>query len=364
MPNPRPARRDRDSGRCWVRPSGEGNHMSEPLVVVGHGMAATRFVDELMQRALGRYSVIVIGAEPRLSYNRVLLSALLAGEVGESAIELKPRRWWNRYGVTTLDGQAVASIDRRGRVVALANGQRFTFSKLVLATGSLPIRLPKPGMDLRNVLTFRDLADVSAMRALMRQGARAAVIGGGLLGIEAAYGLAKGGVEVALVHLMDRLMERQLDERAALLLKRAIEAEGIEVLLGADTKRVLGEDRATGLELSDARVLPADFVVCAVGIRPNAELARKAGLAVNGGIMVDDGLTTSDPNIFALGACAEHRGCVYGLVEPANEQARILARRLGGDRTVAYLGSTLAANLRVSGVHVFSAGGVLGGPGG
>ena len=337
--------------------------MSEPLVVVGNGMAATRFVDELMQRALGRYSVIVIGAEPRLSYNRVLLSSLLAGEVGESAIELKPRGWWNRHGVTTLDGQAVASIDRRGRVVTLANGQRFTFSKLVLATGSQPVRLPKPGMDLQNVLTFRDLADVGAMRALMRQGARAAVIGGGLLGIEAAYGLAKAGVKVALVHLMDRLMERQLDDRAAALLKRAIEAEGIEVLLGADTKRVLGEDRATGLELSDARVLPADFVVCAVGIRPNAELAREAGLAVNGGIMVDDGLTTSDPNIFALGECAEHRGCVYGLVEPAHEQARILARRLAGDRTVAYLGSTLAANLRVSGVHVFSAGEFIEGPG-
>ncbi len=337
--------------------------MSEPLVVVGNGMAATRFVDELMQRALGRYSVIVIGAEPRLSYNRILLSSLLAGEVGESAIELKPRGWWNRHGVTTLVGQAVASIDRRSRVVALADGQRFTFSKLVLATGSLPIRLPKPGMDLRNVLTFRDLADVGAMRALIRQGARAAVIGGGLLGIEAAYGLAKAGVKVALVHLMDRLMERQLDDRAAAFLKRAIEAEGIEVLLGADTKRILGEDRATGLELSGARVLPVDFVVCAVGIRPNTELAREAGLVVNGGIMVDDGLTTSDPNIFALGECAEHRGCIYGLVEPANEQARILARRLAGDRSVGYLGSTLAVNLRVSDVNVFSAGEFIEGPG-
>jgi nitrite reductase (NADH) large subunit len=185
--------------------------MSEPLVVVGNGMAATRFVGELMQRALGRYSVIVIGAEPRLSYNRVLLSSLLAGDVGESAIELKPRGWWNRHGVTTLDGQAVAAIDRRARVVTLANGQYFTFSKLVLATGSRPIRLPKPGMKLQNVLTFRDLADVGAMRALMRPGARAAVIGGGLLGIEAAYGLAKAGVKVTLVHLMDRLMERQLE---------------------------------------------------------------------------------------------------------------------------------------------------------
>jgi nitrite reductase [NAD(P)H] large subunit len=337
--------------------------MNEPLVVVGNGMASTRFVDELMQRARGRYSVIVIGAEPRLSYNRILLSSLLAGDVGEAAIELKPRGWWNGHGVTTAYGQPIASIDRRSRVVTLANGQNFTFSKLVLATGSLPIRLPKPGMDLQNVLTFRDLADVGAMRALMRQGARAVVIGGGLLGIEAAYGLAKAGVKVTLVHLMDRLMERQLDHRAALLLKRSIEAKGVEVLLGAKTMRVLGEDHATGLELSGGRLLPADFVVCAVGIRPNAALAREAGLAVNGGIMVDDGLATSDPNIFALGECAEHRGCVYGLVEPANEQAKILTRRLAGDRNVAYLGSTPAASLKVSGVNVFSTGEFVEGPG-
>jgi nitrite reductase (NADH) large subunit len=330
--------------------------MSEPLAVIGNGMAATRFVDELMQRALGRYSVIVIGAEPQLSYNRVLLSSLLANEVDEAAIELKPRRWWHRHGVTTLDGQTVAAIDRQARVVTLANGQYFSFSKLVLATGSRPVRLPKPGMKLQNVLTFRDLADVGAMRALMRKDASAVVIGGGLLGIEAAYGLAKAGVKVTLVHLMDRLMDRQLDPRAALLLKRAIEAKGIEVLLGADTKQVLGEDRATALELSCGHVIPADFVVCAVGIRPNTQLAHDAGLAVNGGIMVDDGLTTSDPNIFAIGECAEHNGRVYGLVEPANEQAKVLARRLAGDRSAVYLGSALATNLKVSGVNVFSAG--------
>src|SRR5450631_3891232 len=327
--------------------------MSEPLVIVGNGMAATRFVDELMQRALGRYSVIVIGAEPRLSYNRVLLSSLLANEVDEAAIELKPRRWWNSHGVTTIDGQAVAAIDRQARVVTLANGQYFTFSKLVLATGSRPIRLPKPGMKLQNVLTFRDLADVGAMRALMRKDARAAVIGGGLLGIEAAYGLAKAGVKVTLVHLMDRLMERQLDHRAAALLKTAIEAKGVEILLDTDTKRVSGKDHVTGLELSRGRSIPADFVVCAVGIRPQAQLARDAGLAVNRGIVVDDGLTTSDPNIFALGECTEHRSNVYGLVEPAYEQAKILARRLSGDHSALFAGSTLATNLKVSGVIVF-----------
>ncbi|WGJ15869.1 FAD-dependent oxidoreductase [Methylocapsa sp. D3K7] len=330
--------------------------MGEPLVVIGNGMAATRFVDELMQNALGRYSVIVVGAEPRLSYNRVLLSSLLAGEIDEAAIELKPREWWSGRGVTTLDGQAVVSIERASQTVTLANGLSFPYSKLVLATGSQPIMLAKPGMDLQNVLSFRDLADVAAMRGLMRKGARAVVIGGGLLGLEAAYGLAKAGVKVTLVHLMDRLMERQLDQRAAALLTHAIAAKGVEVLLGADTKQVLGEDRVTGLELNCGRIVQSDFVVCAVGIRPRAQLARDAGLTVNRGIIVDDGLATSDPNVFAIGECAEHRGVVYGLVEPAYEQAKVLARKLSGDSSASYAGSILATNLKVSGVSLFSAG--------
>lgn len=337
--------------------------MSEALVVVGNGMAATRLVDELMQRALGRYSVIVIGAEPRSSYNRVLLSSLLAGEADDEAIELKPRGWWAGRGVTTLYGQSVAAIDREARAVTLANGLRLSYAKLVLATGSQPIRLPKPGMDLPGVCAFRNLADIAAMRENMRPGARAVVIGGGLLGIEAAYGLAKAGVVTTLVHLMDSLMERQLDAPAAALLKRAIQAKGVEVILGADTARVVGRERANGLELVDGRVLPADFIVCAVGVRPDVELARSAGLKVNRGIVVDDGLAASEPGIFALGECAEHRGAVYGLVEPAYEQARVLARRLAGDEKAFYAGSTLATNLKVSGVNVFSAGAFAGGPG-
>ncbi|WP_051953045.1 NAD(P)/FAD-dependent oxidoreductase [Methylocapsa aurea] len=330
--------------------------MSETLIVVGNGMAATRFVDELTQRAPSRYSVVVIGDEPRLSYNRVLLSSLLADEIDESAIELKGQDWWSARGATTLTGQAVTSIDREGGRLTLANGARLSYSKLVLATGSAPIRLPKPGMNLPGVLTFRDLADVEAMRAMMAPGARAAVIGGGLLGIEAAYGLAKAGVKVTLIHLMDQLMERQLDARAGALLKRAIEAKGVDVVLGADAAAVVGEERARAVALSDGRLIDADFVVCAVGIRPRAQLAKDAGLAVNRGIVVDDGLASSDPDIFALGECAEHRGNVYGLVEPAYEQAKILAHRLAGDLAASYLGSTLATNLKVSGVNVFSAG--------
>ncbi len=330
--------------------------MSEPLVVVGNGMAATRLVDELTREAPSRYDVTVIGSEPRSSYNRVLLSALLAGEVDPDALELKPYAWWNERRITTLCGQAVVSIDRHDRIVTLADGTHLSYAKLVLATGSHPIRLPKPGMSLPGVLTFRDFADVEAMQNAMRPGVRAIVIGGGLLGIEAAYGLAKSGVHVRLVHLMDRLMERQLDSHAGKLLKRAIEAKGIEGLLEADSARVIGAERAMGLELTDGRVLDADFVVCAVGIRPQTRLARDARLNVERGIVVDDGLATSDPHIFALGECAQHRGIVYGLVEPAYDQAKVLARTLSGDPSAHYTGSTLATNLKVSGVNVFSAG--------
>jgi nitrite reductase (NADH) large subunit len=330
--------------------------MSEPLVVVGNGLAATRFADELTREAQSRYDVTLIGNERRPPYNRVLLSSLLAGEIDPDALELRPRTWWRERRIATLCGQAVISIDRRDQMVTLADGSRQAYSKLVLATGSLPIRLPKPGMCLPGVFTFRDFADVEGMQNAMRPGTRAVVIGGGLLGIEAAYGLAKSGVGVKLVHLVDRLMERQLDPRAGQLLKRALEAKGIEVLLEADTARVIGSERAKGLELVDERILEADFVVCAVGIKPQSRLARDAGLVVDRGVVVDDRLTTSDPHIFAIGECAEHRGIVYGLVEPAYEQAKVLARNLAGDQSARYSGSVSATNLKVSGVNVFSAG--------
>jgi nitrite reductase [NAD(P)H] large subunit len=333
--------------------------VSEALIVVGNGMAAARFVEELSQRALGRYAVAVIGEEPRLAYNRVLLSALLADEVAWSDIELKSARWWRDRGVTLRYGVRAAALDARARTVTLANGAELAFSKLVFATGSQPIRLTIPGMGLPGVLTFRDVEDVDTIAAIKAARARVAVIGGGLLGLEAAYGLAKAGARVTLVHLMDRLMERQLDHRAALMLKRAVEARGITVRLEADATRILGDGRVEAVELRDGSVIPADAVVIAVGIKANAELARMAGVTVNRGIAIDDHLETSVPGIYAIGECAEHRGLCYGLVEPAYEQAQILARRLSGERAT-YPGSVLATNLKVSGVNVFSAGDFLG----
>ncbi len=307
--------------------------MSEPLVIIGNGMAAARLCEELSQRALGRYAIAVIGKEPRLAYNRVLLSSVLAGEVSANDITVKPADWWRKHGVTLCYGTAATAIDVAARTVTLEDNTTLPFGKLVFATGSRAVRLPIAGADLPGVLTFRDLADTESLVRAARRGSRAVVIGGGLLGIEAAYGLAKAGVAVTLVHLMDRLMERQLDARAAAMLKRAVEAKGIDVKLETATARVVGHERVEAVELKDGRLLPADTVVIAVGIAPNAEIARSANLTVNRGIVVGDDLSTSDPNVFAIGECAEHRGVCYGLVEPANEQARVLAERFAGRDT-------------------------------
>ncbi|WP_377844076.1 NAD(P)/FAD-dependent oxidoreductase [Bosea sp. UC22_33] len=336
--------------------------MAEPLIIVGNGMAATRLADELSQRALGRYSVAVIGDEPRLAYNRVLLSPLLAGEIGEPEIELKPAAWWRARGISTFYGRPVDNIDRAAQTVTLRGGPALPYGKLVLATGSTPLRPPFLGRDLAGVVTFRDTADVGTMQAYARRGARIVVIGGGLLGLEAAYGLARAGGSVTLLHLVDRLMERQLDHEGASLLSAAMAARGIDVRLGAETKGFRGEGHVAAVELADGAEIPADLVVIAVGVRPNTGLARAAGLSVGRGVLVDDGLATDDPSIFAIGECAEHRGLAYGLVEPAYEQARVLAARLAG-QDAAYRGSLLATNLKVSGVGVFSAGEFEGGDG-
>lgn len=329
--------------------------MAEPLVIVGKGMAATRLVDELSQRALGRYSIAVIGAEPRLAYNRVLLSPLLAGEIGEPEIELKPAAWWQARGVSMLYGKPVTRLNRAAQSVTLADGLTLPYGKLVLATGSKPLKPPFPGGELPGVATFRDTADVEAMRGYAERGARVVVIGGGLLGLEAAYGLARAGGKVTLLHLVDRLMERQLDAEGAGLLAAAMAQRGIAVRLNASTKGFVGRDKVEAVELADGSLIPTDLVVIAIGVRPNIDLADNAGIATNRGIVVNDHLASDDRSIFAIGECAEHRGQVYGLVEPAYEQARVLATRLAG-KEASYSGSLLSTNLKVSGVGVFSAG--------
>jgi nitrite reductase (NADH) large subunit len=329
--------------------------VSEPLVIVGNGMAAARLVDELAKTALGRYAIAVIGDEPRLAYNRVLLSSVLAGETASHEIELRPASWWRDRGVTLKYGCVATEVDVGRRELKIAGEESVAFSKLVLATGSTPLRLNVPGADLAGVHTFRDSRDVDLLLTLAARKKRVVVVGGGLLGLEAAYGLAKAGVPVTLIHLMDRLMERQLDAPAADLLKTLVERKGIEVLLNANTARLHGETFVEGVELTDGRSIDADAVIFAAGIRPNVALAKDAGISVKRGIVVDDHLQTGAADIFALGECAEHRGTCYGLVEPAYEQARVLAQHLAGG-SAAYSGSVVATNLKVSGVAVFSAG--------
>ncbi|GJE55458.1 NAD(P)/FAD-dependent oxidoreductase [Methylobacterium thuringiense] len=327
----------------------------EKLVVVGNGMASLRFLERLTERAPGRFDITVVGAEPVAAYNRVLLSSLLGGEVDEAACGFRGLDWYAEHGIRLITGAPVTAIDRAKATVHVGDTFVTGYDHLVLAVGSLPIRLPLPGGDLPGVITFRDFADVTTIRKAAVEHARAIVIGGGLLGLEAAVGLARLGVDTTLLHVMDRVMERQLDHTAARLVKAAMEERGVKMLLSANTACIEGHGRVERLLLKDGTVLPADLVVMSVGIKPSTALAAACGLEIGRGIKVDDRMATSDPRVFALGECAEHRGVSYGLVEPAYEQAEVLSRCLLGE-DAAYTGTSLATSLKVSGLPVFSAG--------
>jgi nitrite reductase (NADH) large subunit len=326
----------------------------ERLVIVGGGMASLKLIEEIVSLCPGRYETVLIGKEPHAPYNRVRLSSLLAGEAEEVDIELRPRGWYADNRIELICGDAASELRPAERELVLASGARVAYDRLVLATGSKAIRLPIPGHDLRGVTTFRDLADAEALRAA-EPGTRAVVIGGGLLGIEAAYGLRRRGLSVTLVHLIPRLMERQLDAPAAALLKGAIERLGIDVLLETETVAIEGDKRAERVSLKDGGALPASLVVIAAGVRAETSLAAGAGIEVGRGILVDDTLETNRPGVYAIGECAEHRGLCYGLVEPAYAQAKVLARCLAG-LPARYQGSLRSTTLKVSGVPVFSMG--------
>ena len=326
----------------------------ERLLVIGGGMAAFKLVDELVAQCPGRFEIIVAAKEPHLPYNRVLLSSLLAGEVQHADVELKPADWYAEHGVEALKGAEVSAIRPMRQEVVLATGALLPYDRVVLATGSKAIRLPVPGHMLPGVLTFRGLEDTSTLERAT-PGSGAVVIGGGLLGVEAACGLAKRGVAVTLIHLMPRLMERQLDDRAAALLAIALEKRGIEVVLEAQTAAIEGSGKVERVLLKDGRAFPADLVVMTAGVRPETSLAESSGIDTGRGIKVDDKLETNWPGVYAIGECIEHRGCCYGLVEPVYDHAKVLARYLSG-RPARYEGSTPASSLKVSGVPVFSLG--------
>jgi nitrite reductase (NADH) large subunit len=338
---------------------GMGRPNRERLVIVGGGMAGLRLVEEVVELCPGRYDMVLVGKEPRPPYNRVLLSSLLAGEIDVADVEVRPASWFAEHGVDVVCGDAASELRPAEREVTLAGGARVPYDRLVLATGSNPIRLPVSGGQLAGVATFRDLADVAFLQAA-EPGSRVVVIGGGLLGIEAAYGLARRGIAVSLLHLMPWLMERQLDAAGAAMLEAAIEKLGIEVVLEADTAAIEGDGKVERVVLKDGRTFPADLVVMAAGVQPETTLAKSGGIEVGRGILVDDKLETNWPSVYAIGECAEHRGACYGLVEPAYEQAKALARYLAG-LPGRYQGSLLATSLKVSGVPVFSIGDFGGG---
>jgi nitrite reductase (NADH) large subunit len=330
--------------------------MRPRLLVVGNGMAGMRAVEELLARAPDRFDITVIGAEPHTNYNRIQLSSVLAGDKALDDIVINGPDWYAAHRISLIAGRRVVAVDPEVHNVALDDGTSVAYDKLLLATGSRPIAPPIPGLGLPNVRAFRDIADVEAMVEASKIVRRAVVIGGGLLGLEAAWGLKRRGMAVSLVHLMPTLMERQLDAAAGALLHRDLDARGIGFFLNSQTEEIAGEERAEAVVLADGRRIPADLVVLAVGIRPNIDLARAAKLEINRGIVVGDDMATSDPYIYAVGECIEHNGQVFGLVAPIWDQAKVCGARLAGDKSAVYVPPPVFTSLKITGVDVFSAG--------
>ncbi|TGT90971.1 MULTISPECIES: nitrite reductase large subunit NirB [unclassified Mesorhizobium] len=330
--------------------------MTEKLVIIGNGMAPGRMLEHLLEQAPGRYAVTIFNAEPRVNYDRIMLSPVLSGEKVYEEIIIHGDGWYIKHGITLYKGHKIVAIDRTAKTITSDHGVTEPYDKLVIATGSVPFIIPVPGHNLPGVLTYRDLDDVQAMMLAAQSRAKAVVIGGGLLGLEAAAGLNAQGMDVTVLHVMPTLMERQLDPAAGYLLQRAVEERGIKVITKANTQAITGNGKVEQVELADGTIIPATLVVMAVGIRPNAALAKDAGVAVNRGIVVDAGMRSNDPDIFALGECAEVGGMVYGLVAPLYEMARVAAHQLAGDETAAFVHMDTPTKLKVTGIDLFSLG--------
>ncbi|HBO9820267.1 TPA: NAD(P)/FAD-dependent oxidoreductase [Pseudomonas aeruginosa] len=335
------------------------------LVMVGNGMAGVRTLEELLKLNSDFYDITVFGAEPHPNYNRILLSPVLAGEQTFEEIVLNDLNWYAENGIKLLLDRKVVQIDRVRRRVVAADGSEAEYDRLLLATGSVPFILPIPGNRLQGVIGYRDIADTQAMIDCARTHSHAVVIGGGLLGLEAANGLKQRGMDVTVVHLSDWLLERQLDRTAGKLLQGALEARGIRFRLNTQTQELMdnGSGRVCAVQFNDGDVIPADLVVMAAGIRPNTELAESAGIPCNRGILVNDTLQTYDPRIYAVGECANHRGIAYGLVAPLFEQAKVCANHLAHLGYARYQGSVTSTKLKVTGIDLFSAGDFIGGEG-
>ncbi len=353
-------------GRVWINAVPQKTYITNTgvsqdklrLVLIGNGLAGMRCLEDLLDMAPDRYEVTVIGEEPWGNYNRIMLSPVLSGEKTIEDIMLHPPKWYDDKSIKFIAGDKAVKIDRPRKVVYTEKGQTVDYDRLILATGSAPFIPPVQGVDLKGVLTFRDIYDVNTMIEYCDSKTNAVVIGGGLLGLEAAYGLKQRGMNVTVLHLMDRIMERQLDGRASQLLRHSIEQKGIHIITEANTEALIGDENGhvKQIRLKDGTVLDADLVVFAVGIRPNIALAKSAGLRCNRGVLVNDTMQTFDPSIYAVGECIEHRGQTFGLVEPLWGQAFICATHLAEHGSLTFKAPTVPTQLKVSGVDVFSAG--------
>ncbi len=330
--------------------------MRQKLVLIGNGMAGLRTIEELLKITPDLYEITIFGSEPHPNYNRIMLSPVLAGEKTLDDIVLNSLDWYKENKIKLVSGDPVVSIDRAKHQVKTHSGKVESYDRLLIATGSYPFIIPIPGADKKGVIGFRDISDVETMLESAKQHRKAVVIGGGLLGLEAANGLMKNGMEVTVVHLMDTLMERQLDKPAAELLQASLQERGLEFKMEAQTAAILGDEQVSAVQFADGSEIPADLVVMAVGIRPNIELAQQSGIHCERGIMVSDTMQTFDPLIYAVGECVQHRGTCYGLVAPLFEQAKVCANHLAQMGIARYEGSVTSTKLKVTGIDLFSAG--------
>lgn len=329
------------------------------LVLVGNGLAGMRCLEDLLDMAPDRYEITVIGAEPRGNYNRIMLSPVLSGDKTLEQIMLHEPLWYSEQGIRLITGDAVIGIDRAKKQLHTQSGLVVDYDRMILATGSTPFIPSIAGTDLNGVMSFRDIDDVNQMLQYAKHSKNAVVVGAGLLGLEAAYGLKKQGMNVTVLHLTDRIMNRQLDAHASALLQKSIEAKGIRIITSASTQRLVGENgHVTAVHLASGEVIATDLVVFAVGIRPNMTLAKQAGLHCQRGIVVNDTMQTFDPSIYAVGECIEHRQHTFGLVEPLWGQAFICANQLAERGGLTFKAPTVPTQLKVSGCDVFSAGNI------
>lgn len=354
-----------ENGRVWVGAVPQKTYITNngisqeklKLVLIGNGLAGMRCLEDLLDMAPDRYEVTVIGEEPWGNYNRIMLSPVLSGEKTIEDIMLHPHAWYSNKGIKFIADDPAIKIDRTRKTVHTEKGETVDYDRLIIATGSKPFIPPVQGVDLKGVISFRDIYDVNTMIKYCETKKNAVVIGGGLLGLEAAYGLKQRGMNVTVLHLMDRIMERQLDGRASRMLRHSIEEKGIKIITEANTEALIGKNgHVSQIRLKDGTLLDADLVVFAVGIRPNITLAQSAGLRCNRGILVNDTMQTFDPSIYAVGECIEHRNQTFGLVEPLWGQAFICATHLAEHGSLTFKSPTVPTQLKVSGVDVFSAG--------